>query len=373
MGAQGDIFDPRTNIMTGTRLLRWLANRVDGDLVLTIAGYHAGLGSLAKYGYTVPPYAYTRQYLKMVLDRYYQYKAEESARASASSAAGRGARGRAGRAAGGRSSTTRRRDRQRPGRADPVARGGRDAPRARARSRAARWTRGVAMARARGAIGDGVTLEIGDYRVRVAPAPAGAAAAPPQRTESLARELMREPARRRRRADARGRARPARRRASARCRRPSRTLVIGRGDDANWIILDEDLSRAHAEIRRGWDGVRDPRSRLEERHAGRRRRASRDAAAARRRALELGKVAFGFRDPADRHLRPARPPAAAPAAPSRSLHSSPRSRSRCSRSPASPGCSRPDQRSPEMTPDRRAFGRAEEPPRRTPRRNPRTQ
>jgi soluble lytic murein transglycosylase-like protein len=77
MGAQGDIFDPRTNIMTGTRLLRWLANRVDGDLVLTIAGYHAGLGSLAKFGYTVPPYAYTRQYLKMVLERYYQYKTEE--------------------------------------------------------------------------------------------------------------------------------------------------------------------------------------------------------------------------------------------------------------------------------------------------------
>ncbi len=77
MGTQGDIFDPRTNIMTGTRLLRWLANHVDGDLVLTIAGYHAGLGSLAKYGYTVPPYSYTRQYLKMVLERYYQYKAEE--------------------------------------------------------------------------------------------------------------------------------------------------------------------------------------------------------------------------------------------------------------------------------------------------------
>lgn len=84
MGAQGDIFDPRTNIMTGTRLLRWLANHVDGDLVLTIAGYHAGLGSLAKFGYTVPPYAYTRQYLKMVLERYYQYKAEEQrARAAA--------------------------------------------------------------------------------------------------------------------------------------------------------------------------------------------------------------------------------------------------------------------------------------------------
>ncbi|HEY4242264.1 MAG TPA: lytic transglycosylase domain-containing protein [Kofleriaceae bacterium] len=78
MGTPGDVFDPRTNIMTGTRLLRWLANRVDGDLVLTIAGYHAGLGSLQKYGYTVPPYTYTRQYLKMVLERYYQYKAEEA-------------------------------------------------------------------------------------------------------------------------------------------------------------------------------------------------------------------------------------------------------------------------------------------------------
>jgi soluble lytic murein transglycosylase-like protein len=78
MGTQGDIFDPRTNILTGTRLLRWLANRVDGDLVLTIAGYHAGLGSLAKFGYTVPPYKFTRQYLKMVLERYYQYKDEEA-------------------------------------------------------------------------------------------------------------------------------------------------------------------------------------------------------------------------------------------------------------------------------------------------------
>jgi hypothetical protein len=79
MGVQGDVFDPRTNIMAGTRLLRWLANRLDGDLVLTIAAYHAGLGSLQKFGYTVPPYAYTRQYLKMVLERYYQYKAEEHA------------------------------------------------------------------------------------------------------------------------------------------------------------------------------------------------------------------------------------------------------------------------------------------------------
>jgi soluble lytic murein transglycosylase-like protein len=72
-----DVFDPRDNILGGTRLLRWLANRYDGDLVLTIAGYHAGAGSLKKYGDTVPPYKNTRKYLKMVLDRYDQYKEKE--------------------------------------------------------------------------------------------------------------------------------------------------------------------------------------------------------------------------------------------------------------------------------------------------------
>jgi len=71
-----DVWDPRQNILGGTRLLRILANRYDGDLVLTIAAYHAGAGSLARYGDTVPPYKLTRQYLRTVLDRYYAYKAE---------------------------------------------------------------------------------------------------------------------------------------------------------------------------------------------------------------------------------------------------------------------------------------------------------
>lgn len=68
-----NVHDPRENILGGTRLLRILANRYDGDLVLTIAAYHAGVGSLAKYGDTVPPYQHTRKYLRMVLDRYYKY------------------------------------------------------------------------------------------------------------------------------------------------------------------------------------------------------------------------------------------------------------------------------------------------------------
>jgi len=70
----GDVHDPRENILGGTRLLRILANKFDGDLVLTIAGYHAGAGSIKKYGETVPPYKNTRKYLRMVLDRYYKYR-----------------------------------------------------------------------------------------------------------------------------------------------------------------------------------------------------------------------------------------------------------------------------------------------------------
>ena len=76
MGVQ-NAHDPRENILGGTRLLRVLANRYDGDLVRTIAAYHAGVGSLARYSDNVPPYPKTRQYLRMVLDRYYQYVAAE--------------------------------------------------------------------------------------------------------------------------------------------------------------------------------------------------------------------------------------------------------------------------------------------------------
>jgi soluble lytic murein transglycosylase-like protein len=81
MGVQ-NVHDPRENILGGTRLLRILANRYNGDLVRTIAAYHAGPGSLRKYGDNVPPYRNTRRYLRMVLDRYYEYRDREPARAA---------------------------------------------------------------------------------------------------------------------------------------------------------------------------------------------------------------------------------------------------------------------------------------------------
>ena len=68
------VHEPRDNILGGARLLRVLANRYKGDLVLTIAGYHAGMGSIAKFNNQVPPYVNTRKYLRMVLKQYYRYR-----------------------------------------------------------------------------------------------------------------------------------------------------------------------------------------------------------------------------------------------------------------------------------------------------------
>lgn len=66
-------FDPRQNIYGGTKYLRLLANRFNGDMVLVIAGYHAGAGAVQKYG-GVPPYESTRAYVRAVLRRYYAYE-----------------------------------------------------------------------------------------------------------------------------------------------------------------------------------------------------------------------------------------------------------------------------------------------------------
>ena len=66
-------FEPHDNIMGGTRYLRYLANMFSGDMVLTIAGYHAGEGAVMKYG-GVPPYSSTHGYIKKVLKFYNHYK-----------------------------------------------------------------------------------------------------------------------------------------------------------------------------------------------------------------------------------------------------------------------------------------------------------
>jgi soluble lytic murein transglycosylase-like protein len=71
-----NVFEPRENILGGTRLLRLNANRFKGDLVLTVAAYHAGPGAVEKY-HGVPPYETTQKYVQIVLKYYYQFKSRQ--------------------------------------------------------------------------------------------------------------------------------------------------------------------------------------------------------------------------------------------------------------------------------------------------------
>lgn len=58
-------FDPVQNIHGGTRYLRLLLDRYDGDPELTLAAYNAGEGSVAKYD-GVPPYRETVEYIRRI-------------------------------------------------------------------------------------------------------------------------------------------------------------------------------------------------------------------------------------------------------------------------------------------------------------------
>jgi soluble lytic murein transglycosylase-like protein len=59
-------FDPRENVMAGTRLLKELLNQYRGNIPLTLAGYNAGSGMVARYGGRVPPFKETKNYVKRI-------------------------------------------------------------------------------------------------------------------------------------------------------------------------------------------------------------------------------------------------------------------------------------------------------------------
>jgi soluble lytic murein transglycosylase-like protein len=65
-----NIFDPRQNIEGGARYLRFLTDRFNGQLSLVLAGYNAGEGAVEKYGWRVPPYAETQEYVRRISRRY---------------------------------------------------------------------------------------------------------------------------------------------------------------------------------------------------------------------------------------------------------------------------------------------------------------
>ena len=64
-----DPLDAAANVDGGTRYLRDLLARFDGDLSKALAAYNAGPGAVARHQ-GVPPYRETRDYVKKVLRRY---------------------------------------------------------------------------------------------------------------------------------------------------------------------------------------------------------------------------------------------------------------------------------------------------------------
>ena len=64
-----DPFDAAANLDGGSRYLRSLLARYEGDLAKALAAYNAGMGAVARHR-GVPPYAETRRYVQKVLGRY---------------------------------------------------------------------------------------------------------------------------------------------------------------------------------------------------------------------------------------------------------------------------------------------------------------
>jgi hypothetical protein len=64
-----NVFDPRQNIDAGTRYLKELLLRYNGDLALTLAAYNAGPERVGQFR-TVPAYRETRNYVRRVTDKF---------------------------------------------------------------------------------------------------------------------------------------------------------------------------------------------------------------------------------------------------------------------------------------------------------------
>jgi len=65
-----DIYDAKQNIEGGVKYMRILLDLFGQDVRLALAGYNAGEGSVIKYGYKIPPFKETQEYVRLISARY---------------------------------------------------------------------------------------------------------------------------------------------------------------------------------------------------------------------------------------------------------------------------------------------------------------
>lgn len=76
-----DAYRPEQNVTAGTRYLKWLHQRYNGDLRLALAAYNAGEGTVDKL-WDIPPYRETQDYVRRVLKAREIYRCDYSGKRS---------------------------------------------------------------------------------------------------------------------------------------------------------------------------------------------------------------------------------------------------------------------------------------------------